>query len=184
MGIEGTCEKCGGETTDYRCLNCTEVELERTKLQIGALKDDVAMLTGMRDSARQAYQRAEEKATELAKIADSANRLIEAFQKDCDCGDKNCCLRERQGRRGVIEKPSREGLCTNDRDGEKCLKLAGHEGICEGPENVWDWKPTLGKRTTIEKRKEEVITVRKYECGHTWQSLDGLGDTCPNCGSK
>lgn len=33
MGVEGTCEKCGGTTADYRCLNCTEAELEQTKLE-------------------------------------------------------------------------------------------------------------------------------------------------------
>ena len=62
----------------------------------------------------------------------------------------------------LADKPSREGLCANDRDGEHCLKRAGHEGICEGPNNVWDWKPTLGKQTTIEKRVEQP---QKQECG-------------------
>lgn len=64
---------------------------------------------------------------------------------------------------GLSEKPNRDGLCSNDRDGEKCLKLAGHEGICEGPQHVWDlfgekpWKPTLGRTTDIEKRVDAIV---------------------------
>lgn len=65
----------------YPGQKCPWCERDALILQNSALKDDVLMLTGMRDSARQAYNRAEEKATELAKIANSANRLNGAWEK-------------------------------------------------------------------------------------------------------
>lgn len=38
MGIEGKCEKCGGATVDYGCLNCITGERDALLLQIDALR--------------------------------------------------------------------------------------------------------------------------------------------------
>lgn len=39
MSIEGKCEKCGGGTVDYGCLNCTTAENEKLMRDVQDLRD-------------------------------------------------------------------------------------------------------------------------------------------------
>ena len=40
MGVQGTCEKCGGNTYDYGCLNCVYKERQELQLQLDELQKE------------------------------------------------------------------------------------------------------------------------------------------------
>lgn len=53
----------------------------KLELRVSALKDDVLMMTGQLDSARESYKRSETKCAALAQGWEDANRQVEAMRK-------------------------------------------------------------------------------------------------------
>lgn len=39
MGIHGTCEKCGGDTHDYLCINCLCLEKQALEKEVRTLRN-------------------------------------------------------------------------------------------------------------------------------------------------
>lgn len=71
-----------------------------------------------------------EEVIKLRAERDKQNLQLEEYRKDCDCGDRGCCLRIRQGRPGVL----RTGDLTEKRACAHCGSTSPNITcpVCEG----------------------------------------------------
>lgn len=89
--------------------------------QLNAAKEqrDSALL--QIDDIKARWDQAVAVSNRCARERDDALRLIEAFQKDCDCGDPICCLRHRQAK---IREYTEKRICDCGDPG--CNKMYDH----------------------------------------------------------
>lgn len=100
----------GGKAKDPKVevLNITSIE-QLAKMYVDVKKErDVALLQKSELEAKLAHCEAtltieRHQARSVDLELKESNRLLGELQKGCSCGDKYCCLRQRQGRAGEID---------------------------------------------------------------------------------
>lgn len=133
MAIEGKCEKCGGGTVDYGCLNCTTAENEQLREELARFKDQGKVACDLFDELKKLQHEAQD----LRGLCKDAFRVIrDSVTEDRVSGIEVCILQGNLWRAAntiplAFERCGAYLKTTTGGVSDICGLRARHEGKCE-----------------------------------------------------
>jgi hypothetical protein len=132
MAIEGKCEKCGGGTVDYGCLNCTTAENEQLREDLARFKDQGKVACDLFDELKKLQHEAQD----LRDLCRSAFIVIRDSVTEDRIGKIEVCTLQGNLWRAANKLPLYFGRCgsilktTTNGISDTCGQREGHDGIC------------------------------------------------------